>query len=81
MQYILSQGELDALTPKTEVDARDKALAAVRVKLLDLSGFECIHAADSCNEYCDGCPCSRIGDGNDYQTWKLVCTQTQDYSK
>lgn len=81
MQYILTQAEMNDMTSKVEVEYRDRALSAAREKLLLVSGFECIHALDTKNDLCDGCPCSSIGSGHDYKTWQLVCPLSKEYSQ
>lgn len=81
MQYILTQEEMNNMTPKADVEARDRALFAAREKLLLVSGFECIHALDSKNDLCDDCPCSWVDNGHDYKTWQLVCGLSKEYSQ
>ncbi len=83
MQYLMTQEERDALVPKHEITLRDHALAAAREKLLLLAGFDCIHddAGRNSGGYCDDCPCSPIGGGNDYKTWSAVCWLSKDYSQ
>jgi hypothetical protein len=81
MQYILTQDEINNMTPKSDVEARDMALFAAREKLLLVSGFTCIHAVDGKNEYCDGCPCSYIDNSHNYETWQLVCNLNKEYSQ
>lgn len=81
MEYILTRDELNNLVSKDSVKSRDIALFAVREQLLILAGFKCIHALDGGNEYCDDCPCSPIGENHDYDTWKLVCGLSKEYSQ
>lgn len=55
MQYLLTQQELDALVPRTEVEAlaRDKHTMSKMIAKLTLG--RCIHDPESGGGYCDGC--------------------------
>jgi hypothetical protein len=82
MQYILTQDELNDLTPKSEVEIRNKALTMARETMLKLANFDCIHDVNgkNYNWYCTDCPCSRLTLGYSQES-KLLCNFHQEYGK
>jgi hypothetical protein len=67
MQFILTREELDALVPRTELQAAQEALIVARKAILKAAGYTCIHDripdehGRRYGGYCDSCPVSRIG--------------------
>ena len=80
MQYILTKEEYEALTPKTNVEERDKALNEARMIILRLSEMPCGES------YCDYCPISYLGGKDDeyrpsHEITNLICTLNKRYGK
>ncbi len=78
MEYLLTQEEMDALTPIKKLQERDVALEWAKQLILKLVNFKC-------GSYCDRCPIASINDTEadrpTYTTSKLICPFDRHYSK
>ena len=79
MEYILSQGEYDALTPVKRLQNRNEALETARKIILELSKFPCG------KRYCVDCPIYVEGSGEARHGRKLtrdyICLRQKDLPK
>lgn len=84
MQYILSQQELDSLTPVNRLQERNEALEKAKQIILKESQFTCIHTKSMTSRngkyggYCDDCPISK---NIDRTSSKHICISSRNYSK
>ena len=85
MQYVLTEKEIQNLVPKVALQNRIDALEVAREKILELTGFVCIHIEPSIDPVglCDDCPCSSIHDDNDddLESWEMICPLKKEYSQ
>lgn len=82
MQYILTQAEIDALTPVSLLQERNEALEDARKMIVKLAGVPCGKT------YCGECPVSDVGyyDHDDPEaisgkSSRLICVSGRRYSK
>ena len=86
MKYILSQEEIDALTPVKRLQDRNDALEKAREIIVKLSGIPCGKT------YCDMCPIAEIGgdlghlniseeDRPSKQESRLICIKSRIWSR
>ena len=82
MQYVLTQAELDALTPVKRLQERNEALEDARKIIVKLAGVPCQET------YCSECPISDIGyykhddpKAISNTSSRLICSQYRECSK
>ena len=82
MKYLLTQEEIDDLTPVSRVSRRDSALEAARKIIVKLADIPCGKT------YCSECPISAIGfyehddpEAINMEHSKLICKSYRSYSK
>ncbi len=71
MQYILTQSELDALTPVKRLQERNEALEVARKLIVPDEQCKKIY-------YCNDCP---IGQLENHDVRNHICVQPKDWAK
>lgn len=69
MQYILTKKEYNDLVPRSKYDEERNKVEKLNVRVLELSGFDCIKERPQLCVYCDSCP---VVD---------TCTEPKEFSK
>lgn len=56
MQYILTKEEYNNLVPRSKYNEERDKVEKLNIRVLELSGFDCIKERPRLCVYCDNCP-------------------------